>query len=156
MTQPLLPRQFAQRAVCVVTRVGQTMSRLIEDCLEPVGLKLRHYTVLSSLAADGAMSQQEIGSLLSMDPATTATTVDELERDGLLVRYREPDNRRKYAVELTAAGRRTLKRAERALDALEADALGELRAADRTQLRRLLGVLAYGERYPELARRRRR
>ena len=101
-------------------------------------------------------NNQEIGGLLSMDPATTATTVDDLERDGLLVRYREPDNRRKYAVELTAAGRRTLKRAERALDALEADALGELRAADRTQLRRLLGMLAYGERYPELVRRRRR
>jgi len=142
--------------VCVVTRVGQTMNRLIEDCLEPVGLKLRHYTVLSSLAAAGAMSQQEIGGLLSMDPATTATTVEELERDGLIVRYREPDNRRKYAVELTAAGRRTIKRAERALDELEADVLGELRAADRTQLRRLLGVLAYGERYPELVRGRRR
>jgi DNA-binding MarR family transcriptional regulator len=152
----LLPRHFADRAVCVATRVGQTMNRLIETSLEPVGLKLRHYTVLRSLEADGVMSQQEIGDLLSMDPATTATTVDDLVRAGLVARDREPDNRRKYAVELTAAGRRTLGLAERALDELESAALSELSATDRKQLRRLLGVLAYGEQYPALVRSRRR
>jgi DNA-binding MarR family transcriptional regulator len=152
VTAPLLPRHFADRAVCVATRIGQTMNRLIEAALEPVGLKLRHYTVLHSLAAEGVMSQREIGELLSMDPATTATTVDELVRDGLLARDREPDNRRKYAVELTAAGRRTLQRAEQALDALESAALADLAPVDRKQLRRVLGVLAYGEAYPALVR----
>jgi DNA-binding MarR family transcriptional regulator len=148
----LLPELFAERAVCVLTRVGQSLNRLIEIRLDPLGLKLRHYTVLRSLASEGVMSQQELGELLTMDPATTATTVDELEQYGLLARKREPANRRKYAVAVTDSGRRMLARAERALDALETDVLVELDEAERAGLRGALFVLAYGERYPALVR----
>jgi DNA-binding MarR family transcriptional regulator len=149
--RPLLPELFADRAVCVLTRLGQTLNRLIEIRLEPLSLKLRHYTILRALGARVVMSQHELGELLSMDPATTATTVDELERDGLVAREREPSNRRKYAVELTSRGRRALARADAALSRLDADVLAELPDRDRKALRGLLAVLAYGEAYPALA-----
>jgi DNA-binding MarR family transcriptional regulator len=150
--RPLLPESFAGRAVCVTTRLGQTLNRLIELRLEPLHLKLRHYTVLHTLAAEGVMSQHELGELLTMDPATTAITLEELEQRRLVARKREPENRRKYAVDLTARGRGTLARAELALERLEAEVLVELSHGDQTQLRRLLDVLAFGEEYPALAR----
>jgi DNA-binding MarR family transcriptional regulator len=148
---PILPELFADRAVCVMTRIGQTLNRMIEIRLAPLGIKLRHYTILRALSATGVMSQHELGELLSMDPATTATTVDELERDNLVARERRPANRRKYAVELTTRGRRLLSRAEAVFSALESDVLAELGDRDRRQLRKLLAVLAYGRAYPALA-----
>jgi DNA-binding MarR family transcriptional regulator len=152
MTEPLLPELFAGRAVCVLTRLGQSVNRLIDIRLEPLALKLRHYTVLRALGSLGVMSQQELGELLTMDPATTATTVDELEQGGLVAREREPQNRRKYAVDLTVRGRRLLAQADETLDELESDVLAELGETDRERMRKLLAVLAFGERYPALVR----
>ena len=114
----LLPDFFAEHSVCVLARVGQVAHRLVEIRLETVGLKLRHYAVLRTLLEGDVMSQHELGTLLLLDPATTANTLDELEREGLATRRREPTNRRKYAVRLTPAGRRRVARAQSALGAL--------------------------------------
>jgi len=150
--EPLLPAFFGDHLVCVLTRLGLSTRRLVDSRLEPLALKLRHYTVLRSLAERGPLPQHALGELLGIDPATTATTLDDLEQAGLVDRTREPQNRRRYALELTADGRRTLARAESALDELDAAVLAELGRDERKSLRDLVGVLAFGEAFPALAR----
>ena len=67
-----------------------------------------------------------------------------LEQLGHVSRRRDPADRRRHIVELTAAGRRALARAERAQEAIEDDVLGALDAEERATLWRLLTRALYG------------
>ena len=60
----------------------------------------------------------------------------DVERDAQ--RRRDPDDRRRHVVEITASGRKALARAEQALDGLEEDVLDGLSADERATLRELL------------------
>ena len=66
--------------------------------------------------------------------------LDLLEADGLLVRVRDPHDRRRHLVTLTAMGRRRLTRAWEAAEAAEADVLSPLSDQEREQLQRHAGA----------------
>jgi len=70
----------------------------------------RDLSLLSHLLAAGPRSQQELADRLSVNRSVMVGVVDGLERDGLVVRERNPADRRSYAVTAT----------ERAADLLEA------------------------------------
>jgi DNA-binding MarR family transcriptional regulator len=67
--------------------------------------------------------------------------LSELERDDLVARVRDPDDRRRMLVELTPAGARTLKRLDTRIDAAQEALVAPLSSADRRQLERLLTQL---------------
>jgi DNA-binding MarR family transcriptional regulator len=64
--------------------------------------------------------------------------LNDLEAAGWAERRRDPMDRRRHTVELTAGGRKALTRSERALDGLEEDVLGALSPEERATLRELL------------------
>jgi DNA-binding MarR family transcriptional regulator len=71
-------------------------------------------------------------------PALVVVVVDDLERQGLVERTRDPGDRRRSVVKLTAAGRKALERADELADATVAEMLGGLDRADREELLALL------------------
>jgi DNA-binding MarR family transcriptional regulator len=60
---------------------------------------------LHELDTRGPLSQRELGERLRLDKSTVSRLAAELERKGLLIRERDPDNRRLYRLRLTEAGR---------------------------------------------------
>lgn len=70
--------------------------------------------------------------------------VDDLERSDLVVRRRDPSDRRAYALHLTASGRSVLARARTVVRDAEDEFLAPLSSAERARfilsLRRLLGL----------------
>jgi DNA-binding MarR family transcriptional regulator len=64
--------------------------------------------------------------------------LNDLEAAGWAEPRRDPDDRRRHTVEITAGGRKALARAEQALDGLEEDVLGALSPDERATLRELL------------------
>ena len=78
----------------------------VEKALEPHGIQMRHVGVMLVLeASDRAMSQQEISALLALDPARMVAIIDQLEALDYARRRRNPDDRRRYIVTLSPAGR---------------------------------------------------
>jgi DNA-binding MarR family transcriptional regulator len=67
--------------------------------------------------------------------------IDELERKGLVERRTQTEDRRKNAVELTAAGRTTLRAAVRASAAAEKQFLSRLSDEEARQFRESLATL---------------
>lgn len=106
-------------------------------------LGLWHFAVLSAL--DDVVdppSQRDLGARLGIDPSDLVDVVGALEERGLLRRDRDPSDRRRYVVALTAEGRTELDAvAERAVE-LDAELLAPLdpseRAAFAGMLRRVL------------------
>src|SRR3954449_9091895 len=102
--------------------------RASEDVL---GMKLKAYMSLSSLRERGEMPQAELCAAMHLDPNNCVLMLNDMEGDGYVERRRDPADRRRHIVVLTAAGREALSRAERAMNSLEAEVLGALAPEDR-------------------------
>jgi DNA-binding MarR family transcriptional regulator len=84
------------------------------------------------------MSQQALVEALGVDPSVLVAILNGLERDGLAERRRDPADRRRHIVEMTAAGAGVLTEVENAVAAVERDLFADLDATDITRLRDIL------------------
>ena len=97
--------------------------------------------VLAGVDAFGPASQRLLADRLGINPRVMVPIVDRLEGEGLVVRDRDPADRRSYAVTLTAVGRRAHARLAEAAEAHSRALTGALTAAQRRRLHELLGAL---------------
>jgi len=139
---PLVPGTVAEHTICLLVKLGQVAFRLAEEGISGTGLRVRHYSVLQALADNGAMPQLALGSFLRIDPATMVTSLDDLERAGYAERTRDPQDRRRYAVDITDAGRKVLADLNRTLVGLDRETLADLGTTERRSLHTLLNSLA--------------
>jgi MarR family transcriptional regulator, lower aerobic nicotinate degradation pathway regulator len=125
----------------LIGRLSATGAGLVTDALDAEGLRRQHFTVLSALAERGAASQAALGRRLLIDRSDMHALLSQLERDRLVARVRDPNDRRRMLVELTPAGARALKRLDRRIEAAQDAFVAPLSAADRRVLQRLLTQL---------------
>jgi DNA-binding MarR family transcriptional regulator len=111
---------------------------------EVLGMKLKAYVTLSNLR-DGELPQQDLCVAMHMDPNNCVLMLNHLEELGYLERRRDPADRRRHIVCLTAHGREAMLRAEAALESLEGKVLGALSPQERDELRTLLSRALAGE-----------
>ncbi len=109
-----------------------------ESALAPLGLRPRHLVALTVLRDHGSPTQQALASALRTDRTNLIGLLNELERDGLILRRRSNEDRRRHIVELTDDGTERLAQAEVALAAAEDEVLSALDADERETLYRLL------------------
>lgn len=109
-----------------------------------VGLTGLHFGALTIVAEGGPMSQQELGCSIGKDRTTIVAIVDDLEGEGLVERRRNPDDRRAYALEVTAKGHDWLMRARPALVEAEGRLLADLDPSEREVLAELLRRALFG------------
>ena len=138
-------------AVVLLTRLSRSVYRLVDD--EQLGMKLKEFVMLNYLGDVERSTQGQLGEAMGVDANTVVLLLNGLEQRGFALRERDPQDRRRHIVRITPAGRKALVRAERALESLTDEALGNLDADERTTLRALLakalgdGALAAAERH---------
>ena len=136
-----LPRTLRASPGFLLGKAAQQGAALVEQVLQPLGLKARHYGVLVALDELGPRSQHELGDVLRIDRTTMVAIVDHLEGLGFVERRPQPEDRRSYQVWLTAAGSSALARARGAVAAADASLVERLSAPERRRLVRLLRTL---------------
>ena len=110
--------------------------------LEPLGLSPRAWGVLSTLVESGPLTQIELATATATDRTAMVYLLDELERQGLVERMPNPDDRRSYLIHLTAQGKQTQRKAGAELAKQAETLLEPLDAAERRQLVDLLTRIA--------------
>jgi len=105
---------------------------------ERLGLDLRLVMALSYLGDHDETPQQELVDALCMDAKNVVLLLNELEERGYLIRRRDPEDRRRHNVHITAEGRKALARAGQAMEAVENQVLQALDAEERATLWKLL------------------
>jgi DNA-binding MarR family transcriptional regulator len=115
-------------------RIGQALAAL--------DMGTHEFAVLNHLQQAGPLSQQDLGSALRINPSNLVGLLDALEADGLIVRPRDPADRRRHLVDLTAPGQRRLARAKQAAAAAEQELLAPLSEVERKDLHGMLERLA--------------
>ncbi|MFQ5797434.1 MAG: MarR family winged helix-turn-helix transcriptional regulator [Bacteroidota bacterium] len=89
----------------LMTRTARSMKRALDARLLDQNLTATQYIVLARLWEEDGISLSELGERLYFDNPTLTGIVDRMERDGLLQRQRDEDDRRVVKVHLTAKGR---------------------------------------------------
>ncbi|NHC15303.1 MarR family winged helix-turn-helix transcriptional regulator [Motilibacter deserti] len=118
-----------------LSRLGQ---RSAESAGVPSRLRPRQFVALTLLREQGNVAQQTLAEALRLDPSNLVGLLNELESGGLVVRRRDPNDRRRHIVELADDGRRALEDAERELRCVEDGMLRTLAPDERATLHDLL------------------
>lgn len=126
----------------LIFRLARMSGYRLGEALAALEMRTHDFAVLHYLHQAGPLSQQELGSALRINPSNLVGMLDALESDGLVVRPRDPADRRRHLVELTPGGQRRLTEAKRAVEAAEQDLLAPLSRAERELFHRTLERLA--------------
>jgi MarR family transcriptional regulator, lower aerobic nicotinate degradation pathway regulator len=138
------PDRLRQLPSWLSNAVARKAQRLVNEALAQEGARRQDFVVLTSLAEQGPASQAALGRRLWIDRSDLHAILNDLERNGLVRRVRDEQDRRRNVVALTPRGTAVLKRLDRRVDAAQDALLEPLSAADRRKLRRLLEQLVDG------------
>jgi DNA-binding MarR family transcriptional regulator len=130
--------------VFLLSSLGVAASQGFRDALAPLGLEPRQFGVLNLVASAEGISQRELSEPLGIPASRLVAIVDGLEDQGLVERRRNAEDRRAYALHLTAKGRQALGRARGVSAENENRFAAPLKPKEREQLLDLLRRLAAG------------
>ena len=130
-------------AAAVATGSMNLLTRLSRDVYrrateDVIGIRLKQFIALDYLREQGGTTQQQLGETLHLDKNNCVILLNDLEEDGFVTRRRDPTDRRRHLVEMTAEGRKALERAEHKLETLEDEVVGRLTVEERATLTELL------------------
>ncbi len=126
-------------------RVALGLGGAVDEAARRHGIGIRAYVVLSAINDSGRHTQLGLGQLLALDKTVVTVVLDQLERNGWIVRTVDPTDRRARRPEITDAGRSLVGRARQDVEAAEELMLTDLSAKDVQTLRGLLRKLAFGQ-----------
>ncbi|MFF0862674.1 MarR family winged helix-turn-helix transcriptional regulator [Nonomuraea sp. NPDC003560] len=137
-----LPPTLLGTTTFVLHKVGVAGRRALATRLTAdTGLSLWEFAALATLDDFGPAAQREVGDRLGLDPSDMVRLMDGLMAEGLAARERDPADRRRYRISLTAAGRDALERARAVVADVERETLAPLTDAERRDLHSLVTKL---------------
>ena len=110
----------AMVAATSLARSHQIVLGRINQALTPLSLTFSRYEALAllSFARNQSMAMARMGERLQVHPTSVTSTIDRLERDGLVTRSPHPQDRRATLASLTKLGREMHAEATTALEAI--------------------------------------
>jgi DNA-binding MarR family transcriptional regulator len=121
-----------------IHRASRSLLRAFDARLRPLGFAMSHLPVLRALADTRALSQKDLARLARVEQPTMAEMLTRMERDGVVEREPNPDDRRGVLISLTQRSRARLAKGKAALVKGEREAMAGLSQAEQRLLRDLL------------------
>src|SRR5438105_6834425 len=120
------PQELLSSGSFLLKRLGFAIKEQAMAAFESTGLSPYHHAVLALLEEDPRETQAMIADALGYDRSHLVGLLDELEERGLIERRRDPSDRRRHLVSLTAEGKRTLKRLRTIAKSVDAELFAPL------------------------------
>ena len=122
----------------LVKQVELALRAQLDELLRPAGLTTSQYTALTVLERASDLTSAQLARSSFVTAQSMADMVTSLEDQGVITRRRDPADRRRLVLSLTARGRRLLERYRPKVASLEKQMLGTLTARQTADLRRYL------------------
>jgi DNA-binding MarR family transcriptional regulator len=139
---PRVAKELLKSNGFLLGRMGIGFKTKAIALFEREGFEHYDYGVLAILAEGAPETQATIAGALNVDPSRLVAVLDSLEQRGLVARQRDPQDRRRHVVSITADGKRDLGRLRELTKKLENEYFGPLDEEERETLRGLLQRLA--------------
>ncbi|HVO53531.1 MAG TPA: MarR family winged helix-turn-helix transcriptional regulator [Solirubrobacterales bacterium] len=133
----------ATGSIGLLTQLSRVVYRRATE--DVIGMRLKQLIALDHLRDEESCLQQGLGQMLMLDANNCVLLLNDLDERGYVERRRDPADRRRHIVEITADGLEALAEAERKLETLEDEVLGNLSQAERVQLHDLLDKAMAGQ-----------
>jgi DNA-binding MarR family transcriptional regulator len=146
-----LPKELVSSTAFLLAKVGFAVKMRMLDELEQVGCGVYEYGVLAILGEGAQKTQAAIADALSVDRSQLVHVLDTLEGDGLVERKRDPKDRRRHTVSMTAEGKLRLVKLRSVVNDIERSFLEPLEDESRKALYESLLRVAcsFDPRYPK-------
>lgn len=125
---------LAQLGAHAATRFGERLAA--------IGLAPPDAGVMRKIGIDPGITQQALAQHLGVMPSRVVALIDRMEQKGLVERVGSADDRRAYALRLTARGRQALQEVGRIAAEHERDLCAALNPKERQTLAELCGRVA--------------
>jgi DNA-binding MarR family transcriptional regulator len=139
---PRVAKELVASSGFLLARLGIGFKAKAMAAAEQAGFELYDYSLLAILAEGVRETQATIADTLSVDPSRLVALLDSLEERALVVRQRDPQDRRRHVVSITPAGKRELARLRGVFRGLEDEYFTPLDEESRKTLHALLLQLA--------------
>src|SRR3954468_18273285 len=137
-----LPDELVASNTFLLKRLGFAAKDRSIPAYEREGVHPYHFAILIALDQGSHETQGAIADALGYDRGQLVGLLDELEERGYLERRRDPNDRRRHLVQLTADGKRKLRRLRALAREIEDEFLSPLSGPERDELHALLLRLA--------------
>lgn len=127
-----------QQILPLIDHLARICRRAADTVMAEGSLRPRHVIALTLLRERGPMTQHAVGAALSLDPSNVVGLLNELEERGLITRRRDPADRRRHIVEVSATGADELAQTYAQLGLVEDDLFTMLSSEQRATLHDLL------------------
>lgn len=120
----------------------------LEQALQPLGLTLPQFSVLTMLSAYPGIAGADLARLSLLTPQTICVILNNLEKAGFIRRSAHPVHRRAQCIELSPAGLLMLKNCKQRVELVEQILLQGVPAKEEEVVRRWLVQLAMTDAMP--------
>lgn len=125
----------------IVNHLSRTLTLALNDAIADLGVSPGQVPVLQCLWEQDGLTQRELYERVSIEQATMSNTLKRMERDGLIRRKPDPNDRRAARILLTAKAKKLDKPVSDAIKAVNKAALGKLKKKDKKCLMDLMGTM---------------
>jgi DNA-binding MarR family transcriptional regulator len=133
-----------QQILPLIDHLARISRRAADAAMADGSLRPRHVIALTLLSERGSMTQHAVGAALSLDPSNVVGLLNELEERGLITRRRDPADRRRHIVEVSATGADELTQTYAQLGLVEDELFKTLTCEQRSTLHELLASAVAG------------
>ncbi|MBI2892506.1 MAG: MarR family transcriptional regulator [Deltaproteobacteria bacterium] len=136
----------------LLSRATLSATAALRRCFEEAGVgevKPAYLGVLLSLWQEDGQKTTELGRRAGLEPSTMTGLLDRMERDALIERVADPDDRRAQRVRLTPRGKAVEARAREIVDEMLARVTRGIGVAEIDRLKHTLRRLLANARGPE-------
>jgi DNA-binding MarR family transcriptional regulator len=140
--RPRPPRELRTNTSFLLKRLGFKLKERALQAYESTGLTPYDHAVLALLAEDPCETQAMIADALGYDRSHLVGLLDDLEARELVERRRDPADRRRHLVRLTADGKKALTRLRAVSNELDDEFFEPLSGEEREALNALLTRVA--------------
>jgi DNA-binding MarR family transcriptional regulator len=139
---------LTEQSIAYLAReITRIYTRNLQDAIAEHGILIGQYHFLRVLWEKDEITQRELANAVGMKESTTFTALAGMEKQGLLTRKRDSDDRRKMTVKLTDKGRGLESKLipiakavnDRPLAGLDAEQVSDLKAKLETLRNNLVG-----------------
>ena len=135
------PTTLEERFSTALHTSARAWRQALDRRMKDLGVSQSGWLAIAYIAkAEGPLSQSDLASLVSVEAATMVSTVDKLEKAGLVIRVVSESDRRVKHLKLTPDGQALYKKVRSKADAMRAELLA---AVDRQKLAEVTEILEY-------------
>jgi len=125
----------------LIGRAARGFTRIADITLRDLGFATGQMPVLGSLKGGKALSQAELARIAQVEQPSMAQLLNRMERDGLVERVPDPEDKRSRLISLTAGAVKRMPKAKALMESRVQDALAGFSPEEVAELSRLLGRL---------------